>query len=388
MRDFVKRLAREIPLVRKYRAPYAEIDGGQVNDRDSSIASGVQIVGLYDLKFTEPRVLAAARDLCMSGATVFDVGANFGGITKVMSRAVGPRGAVCAFEANPSIVGRCQAYINENGCGNTQIYHAAIYNRSRETIDLYLSENEVSDSIRHRVSDRAIKVPTLALDDFVEDTKLVPQFVKMDIEGAELDALEGFKRTISSAKPIFVLEQTISETRCLKFLKALGYVALDLSTYMGIEDMSELPAETVVTDILYAPPDKLENTPYRAGTTEVATLSAKDFTRNNLLVSSAPLSLERGRYIVRALFSGARDDKRELFCGVIEGTTPIMCHHGHSDTLSTLAHRWVFDAPGGDVSIFFQFIGHYSESFSISSVSIRRVDAFRGRSPLLTINAR
>jgi hypothetical protein len=50
--------------------------------------------------YMEPRVLAAVRDFCRYGDTVFDVGANVGGITVAMSRALELRGAVCALEAS------------------------------------------------------------------------------------------------------------------------------------------------------------------------------------------------------------------------------------------------------------------------------------------------
>lgn len=332
--------------------------------------------------FTEPRVIVAVRDLCAPHATVFDVGANFGGISVAMSRTVGPRGAVCAFEANPAIAARCQTALNESGCGNSQVYHAAIYSRSRESISLYLSDNMVADSIHYKVSDRTIDVPTLALDDFVDQTKLVPQFVKMDIEGAEIDALEGFEKTIRAYQPVLVLEQIRTDNQCLEFLRKHGYSAFDLSTYTGLDDVSQLPVETVVTDILYAPSSKLEGTPYRPGTTAVASFDAKDFERTDLIFQTAPFKVTKGRYIVQALFSGASEDRQEMYCGVSMRGEPLMRHHGHSDSLCAFTHRWVFDAPDGDLSIFFQFARECPESFKISHVAVSEVDAFRGKALL------
>jgi hypothetical protein len=56
--------------------------------------------------YTEPQVLYPLRDLIKPGQTAFDVGANFGFLSVAMSRRAGPRGAVCAFEANPQIAKR------------------------------------------------------------------------------------------------------------------------------------------------------------------------------------------------------------------------------------------------------------------------------------------
>src|SRR5437667_2847005 len=114
--------------------------------------------------YTEPQVLYALRDLIRPGHTAFDVGANFGHLSVAMSRRAGPRGAVCAFEANPEIAKRCQAELVRAGCGNVQVISAAIYHASRQLLPLYLSDNMVADSVSRKVSDRSIEVRTLALD--------------------------------------------------------------------------------------------------------------------------------------------------------------------------------------------------------------------------------
>lgn len=336
--------------------------------------------------FTEPRVQVALRDLCRPGETVFDVGANFGGITVAMSRSVGPRGAVCAFEANPGLAERCQSAVIDSGCSNVQIFYGAVYSRSGERIDLYLSENQVSDSIYHKGSGKSIQVPTIALDDFVEKTGLTPSVVKMDIEGAEFDALAGFSTTIDAHKPVLILEQTPTDARCFEFLRERGYAALDLSTYDALGSMADLPAETVITDILYAPPERLEAEGYRAGTTEVMTFESKDFVGETPnILKSRPVKLAAGRYVVKAVFSSGTEDKQELLCGIWSEAKneAVMQHHGHSDSLPVLAHRWVFDAPDGEMTVFFHFPGRRPDSFRIDRVTVLAVDALVGRPGVL-----
>ena len=335
--------------------------------------------------YTEPRVLVAVRDLCRSGDTAFDVGANFGGIAVGMSRRVGPKGAVCAFEANPAVAARCQEVLIANGCGNVQVYDGAIYRNSNEEVSLYLSENQVSDSIYHQGSGQSISVRTIALDDFVESTGLVPNFVKMDIEGAEHDALLGFVRTIREHRPIMVLEQTLGDQRCLTMLTELGYEALDLSTYEKVRSFEDLPPETVITDILYAHAGWFETSDYKPGTTDVATLSATDFSGDTPnFLRSRSLVLPMGRYVVKASYRSETSEKQEMLCGIWSDKRgePVMQHHGHSDSLSILAHRWVFDAPPDEISVFFRFPQQRPESFSIEQVTISAVDSLQKR-PLI-----
>lgn len=329
--------------------------------------------------YTEPRVLAAVRDICSAGNDVLDVGANFGGITIAMSRAVGPRGSVFGFEANPAIAKRCQSNIVEAGCGNVQIIHSAIYSKSGEFIDLYLSDNMVADSIHYKVSDKSIKVPTLSLDDFVTKMKIHPSFVKMDIEGAEYDALLGFEGTLRFAKPLLILEQAPSEARCVDFLIKLGYRAIDLSTYQEIDSISQIAPETVVTDILFGHGDALDRINYRPGTTTIAAVTRDDLQADDLIMRSKPISLQSGRYIVQANYGSDEQDSAELFCGVwVDGAPePLMQHHGSTVSLSRLAHRWIFDIPADqNVSIFFRFVGKAPESFNFSNANIMKVNCF------------
>ncbi|MGF3027267.1 FkbM family methyltransferase [Methylobacterium aquaticum] len=329
--------------------------------------------------YTEPRVLVAVRDICGAGNDVLDVGANFGGITIAMSRAVGPRGSVFGFEANPAIAKRCQANIVEAGCGNVQIVHSAIYSSSGKFVDLYLSDNMVADSIHYKVSNKSIMVPTLSLDDFVTRMKVQPTFVKMDIEGAEYDALLGFEGTLKFLKPLLILEQAPSEARCVDFLINLGYRAIDLSTYQEINSISQLAPETIVTDILFGHGDALDRINYRPGTTTIATVNRDELKTEDLILRSNPIHLQAGRYIVQADYASDEQDSAELFCGVwiADHPEPLMQHHGSTNSLARLAHRWVFDlAAPNDVSIFFRCVGKIPASFNFSHANIMSVDCF------------
>lgn len=138
----------------------------------------------YEGNLWEPPVQIALRDLCRPGDIVFDVGANFGGLTTAMSRMVGSRGIVCAFEASPRIIGICQKNVVMSGCNNVQVYHSAVYSKSHETVPIYLG-GHLNDSIysTNEAETAAFNIKTIALDDFVAFTNLVPNLIKMDIEG-------------------------------------------------------------------------------------------------------------------------------------------------------------------------------------------------------------
>lgn len=140
----------------------------------------------------EPTVMLALRDLCKPGTVVFDVGGNMGGLTSAMARLVGPKGTVCTFEASPRIIGYLQGNVVAQGHHNVTVYHRAVYSKSNEIITIYDGDH-LNDSIYAEQSPTKVGRPvkTLALDDFCDATGFSPDVIKMDIEGAEYDALIG-----------------------------------------------------------------------------------------------------------------------------------------------------------------------------------------------------
>jgi hypothetical protein len=275
----------------------------------------------------------------------------------------------------------------KSGCGNVQVISAAVYHTSRQRVMLYLSDNMVADSINRQVSDRSIEVRTLALDDFVEDMGLVPDFVKMDIEGAEFDALSGFVRTIEKHNPILILEQQPDDDTCFQLLRERGFTALELRSYEAIESFSDIPKDKVVSDILYARPERLEGTPYGGTIAKVVACelgpAAFDWTSEHMYETAQPISLSVGRYIVNVEFSAETD--AELKCGVAMGSVPIMQYHGRADWLTQLARDWVVAVDAdGPVSLFFNFPQQRDPALRVSSAKISRLPSFDGHAPLFT----
>ncbi|MFZ9822302.1 MAG: FkbM family methyltransferase, partial [Gemmataceae bacterium] len=87
--------------------------------------------------FWEPAVQLALKDLIKSGSTVFDIGANLAGISILMSRLVGPKGTVCAFEASPRIIELTNGNIIASGLNNISLFNNAVYSESGKKISIY-----------------------------------------------------------------------------------------------------------------------------------------------------------------------------------------------------------------------------------------------------------
>jgi FkbM family methyltransferase len=341
-----------------------------------------QIPYWYDTSFVEPCVALALRDLCRPGDVVFDVGANCGALSLLMSRLVGPRGVVCSFEASRRIVDKCQYNLAVNGCYNSQLFHCAVFSRSGEVLKIYHGSH-LNDTVVAEYANTANfdTVETVSLDDFVDHFDLHPKFIKMDIEGAEYDALLGARHTIDNDRPMLVLEQQPGDTRCLDMLKGFDYAGIDLATYQEVACLSDFPSGVDLANVLFIPRSTLDQTPYRLPISrrEVNTLEKSDFevAPDRSVRLRQPIELDRGRYLIRTQFTAQGADN-EAMAGVEADGETIFRYHTNTRFLSTAYRDWVIDLPRRQsVNLFLQFLNGTTDlTLDFSDAAVHQIDSF------------
>jgi FkbM family methyltransferase len=124
--------------------------------------------------------------------TVLDVGANAGYFTLLFSRAVG---AVFAFEPDPQNLVHLRRNITLNHRDNVSIIAAAVTDKEG------VARFRPDASMGSICSDGPLSVTTCRIDEFP-----TPDFVKMDIEGGELLALQGAQRTLLKHRTSWFIE--------------------------------------------------------------------------------------------------------------------------------------------------------------------------------------
>jgi len=144
--------------------------------------------------------------LIRPGDVFFDVGANLGFYSLYMGPLCGTSGAVHAFEANPVLIPHLRRSIKLNEASSKIILNdVAVGRQSNTHLPLYDPDRIGNSSFHaHGWLDQKkwIKVPVVALDDYVRDQKIARiDAMKIDIEGAELEALQGMEKTFESAAP-------------------------------------------------------------------------------------------------------------------------------------------------------------------------------------------
>jgi FkbM family methyltransferase len=166
---------------------------------------------LYGAGPREPtlRVLEAqAADIYMHryrpghGDTVVDVGAGLGAEALVFSRLVGDDGRVLAVEAHPHTFTLLTRTVRANGLDNVSCVHAAA---SRSSGIAQMSSSPAAQHQLNRVVSQGEAVPAKALDAILEEANADRvDLLKMNIEGAETEALAGAVRTLEVTRNICI----------------------------------------------------------------------------------------------------------------------------------------------------------------------------------------
>ncbi|MBB4952776.1 FkbM family methyltransferase [Agrobacterium vitis] len=136
------------------------------------------------------------------GDYVLDCGACYGGTTLNFAHDVGPEGRVYSFEFMPenAAVYRSNVHANINLLTRVCLIERPVYSQSDLTMSI--TGKGPATQVHFAEIEGAEKVQSIKLDDFVAASGLPKvNLIKMDIEGAEIEALKGAAATIERFKP-------------------------------------------------------------------------------------------------------------------------------------------------------------------------------------------
>jgi FkbM family methyltransferase len=155
---------------------------------------------------------------------VYDVGANVGIYSLLASLRVGPSGKVYSFEPLQRNLSYLRRHLILNNMQNCLIVETAVSNRNGTRP----FSAAAWDTNMGRLSfDGEILISSITLDSCIYGEKrfLPPNIIKIDVEGAELEVLEGSSRTLTEFHPMIFLEVhgTQLHADCRAFLIAKGY---------------------------------------------------------------------------------------------------------------------------------------------------------------------
>jgi FkbM family methyltransferase len=154
------------------------------------------------------------------GMRVADVGAHIGFYTLLAAQRVGPEGKVVAVEPSEENLGYLRENLGLNGLQNVEVHPVAAGARREERTFRLTGSSDSHGFYSHPLAETVEEISSVPLDEIVTDPV---QLMKIDVEGAELEALAGMTR---------ILSETPRLTLCIEWnpacMRSAGYDPLDL----------------------------------------------------------------------------------------------------------------------------------------------------------------
>ncbi len=235
-----------LPIIRNLNAKvithlkeeYAIVDGHKMflGKNDSLLLSINKIYELNETNFI--------KDSINKGDIVIDIGANIGYFTLLFARLVGDTGKVYSFEPDPRNCLLLEKNVQINNYSNVLLEKKAVSDKSEKS-QLYMTEFTPGSSM-HKGNSALIDeidVDVVTLDDYFKTNSIRPDFIKIDIEGYELNALKGMKSILQFSDKTKIMIEYNPLTKfffnsdpmdSLTFLDELGYKFKDLNSKIPI----------------------------------------------------------------------------------------------------------------------------------------------------------
>lgn len=251
-----------------------EISDGSIImvSRGSNIKMSVDIrdrrcipVEILNFGAYEKDELSMILKLIKDGDTVLDVGANIGWVSMNISRAV-ENVKILSFEPIPETYGYLKKHIEMNGMTNIEAVNYGLSDMDAEITFFYypgvsgnssmknLSESEAGQKINSRVR---------KLDSVVSERNIKVDFIKCDVEGAELLVFKGGIKTIERDKPTVFTEMLRKWSKKFDYhpndiiglFKALDYKCFTIDRQRLVE-FEKMTDGTVETNFIFLHPEK------------------------------------------------------------------------------------------------------------------------------------
>lgn len=160
-----------------------------------------------------------------------DIGANIGFYT-ILALKHTPLTQAISFEPNPNVYKLLQKNIELNNIKAKPV-NAAVSNTSNDLTLAQESFHTGASKIKSENSDDTVAVNSIILDEYIETTDIKAEniaFIKIDIEGHELNALKGMDKTLKNLEHsslLFIEIWKNNKNQVRELLDQNGFVLLD-----------------------------------------------------------------------------------------------------------------------------------------------------------------
>jgi FkbM family methyltransferase len=201
-------------------------------------------------------------DLLASGARqILDVGANIGWYAVRFAKR-NPEVRIHAFEPMPVSYSYLQRNVAANGLGAQVATYNYGLSETGGSFEFFIAPTGGTNASLLNVAGaadaRRVVGLTLTLDQWCENQQIKPDFIKCDVEGAELLVFRGGKEVLAREKPIVFAELLRKWAKpfgyhpndMLKFFHELGYYCYAVGAD-GVRKIEEVTDETIETNYAF-----------------------------------------------------------------------------------------------------------------------------------------
>lgn len=225
----------------------------------------IETLNFFDYEKSESMMM---ENLISDGDTFFDIGANIGWYSINITASRRATKVYC-FEPIPKTFKSLQKNMELNGVLNVRSHNFGFSSQAGEFPFYYYPEgsgNASSANVSGRADVECVQCKVRTLDDYTAETGTKVDFIKCDVEGAELLVFKGGVNTISRDKPIVFSEIlrkwsvkfNYNPNEIFELFRAQGYQAFTVKQNCLLQFL-EMNEATVETNFFFLHSEKHSN---------------------------------------------------------------------------------------------------------------------------------
>ncbi len=226
-------------------------------DPDDKRIAPIEILNFFDYERTDSDLIDR---LVKDGDGILDIGANIGWYSIRLAKRL-PSSRILAFEPIPRTHAQLKRNAALNGVANVQIFGHGFSDRA-QTLTFYYyptgSGNASSAKLVDVAGVQEVQCQVLPLDDFLGQHPAKVDFIKCDVEGAELLVFKGAVKTLAQHQPIVFSEMlrkwsarfNYHPNEIIGLFKGLGYRCF-AAQGDGLAEFQAITDDTIETNFFF-----------------------------------------------------------------------------------------------------------------------------------------
>ena len=158
---------------------------------------------------SELPVQKALQEHLRPGMVFYDLGANIGFFSLVGARLVGATGRVFSFEADPELVTRLRTNVARNDFTWVSVEEKAVWSETGTVAFARADPTQSPDLglgfVTNASNPKTIQREAISLDEYARKFS-APDFIKCDVEGAEVEVMRGARQLLQTKRPAILCE--------------------------------------------------------------------------------------------------------------------------------------------------------------------------------------